>query len=1807
MPFRPPTVDEALQYSPLSSIVPFCPSIIPFPSAGPPSSSAIFTTQEERRSARRALDSFNTDNGSTHSTSARLQKTLQDLQQLLNAEELTQFNFKSAPHFAGNPNDRNAPLSLNGAPKTKELQLGQLAKMVLNNTNISFRYPTPVSPTKTSRKQDTSNRAPQQPPPKLQPQVIIRNEASSKQNPAIQSSPNIKFTHQQSPAELSIVRPAVIIPGLPSSSQREEYETFPHIDAHDAFSKKRKREDVAADNEPLALSYDQRQKADAAVNSLRGLLQDIFEAEDQYQPDTSGFMSSNAANFFTPNPTGESERPVLVHSIQTRLESAVQKVISAGRIATIPVDYLSRVQRLCESSITAVNDSSLAIGAEWSDSDIEEWLARISVTENGLQAAKIMLRVMTAGREEKQIYSEDHLQAVITILKHVLQTCLVPIVEARSTDGGSDIFKLASVQKKSITTLLQVCGRVLRLLGDLIIKVDVMDHAITSVEYISTMLIFVENAHSEKDSALGIQRFELVRRIAMDVLAKIFARYEDQRTFIFDEILTSLEKLPVTRQSARQFKMIDGKPIQLVSALLMRLIQTSATRSIKDKKKTSQNLTEGDEDEDSTSEADENTPSKRTRPTNSGCNDSLQSLSGIVKRLHDDTLKNASYLVNFMVQRALGATKTGDQPYRNLLDIFIEDFLSVLGSPDWPAAEILLRTLLSVMTHLVQSDKFAVPAKNMALDLMGLMGSGISDLKMHVKQTTRALDTSQSELSARLIRLSEEVLEDKVNETDILEFEGPHRIVLEYLQLLARDDDPQLQSAQGCHITLWAKHVCNLLEADDGIDDYERSTLKSLEKQLKHMILDPKWLAAEYEFEPVSTVQGRLAAGITTLRMPFCKYLTSIFRMLLSSMTSSHATMKSRSLKSVVQLLEKDPDILDDDVVQRIIRLTYDSSPLVRDSALMILGKCLTWKPDVERKNLDKIIARAGDAAIGVRKRAMKILKDIYLRNEGKDVKSAIADALLQRVKDLDESVAELARQTFEEIWISPFHESTKVDPVKMKLALQNQVSLIVRTVQRGESVLSVLEALLQNVLSNTSKHAAANFKICKDMVAVMFDGVIDSDELPDKPAQAHILQTLTIFAKANPKLFTGEQLESLQPYTQNIEQSDNLLVYRSVLIIFRHVFPSLTSYQTSFLSTVQGALMKYIAKMGKMELNEIAQCLWIINGVLKDTAERLVRLVCSVIAGIDKEKTKSPLDDATTKKIVRYLTILGYFGKSCDFESHVDLFKAKMPGWKGTTVAGLIVDTICPFTRQKHPHTLREQAFESLGMMCQSWPKQFLRSDVTTAFDLVFVNNDSKLERIVLSQFSGFFALEEKRSETGAEIAVGEGAVHGTERLGISLVANDNDGVSTFIAQRFLTHIVRIALGTSDELALTATQIIVSINRQGLVHPKECGPALIALETSPDPAISKIAFQEHRSLHHKHETMFEKEYMKAVSQAFDYQRDVLHDTFGATTQPFTSKLHLLFEVLKTGNSKVRKKFLSNLCERINFELPKLSSKGEPPSSLLYARFCIQNLAFFDYARVDEILHLVSCLEKVVTGTGTVVAHAIETEILGIRLDPEPHLSQQVPATSTPNTQATILLKVESDIVRPEPFIKNTVNEAQLRHLTTATMILSMIWETRTFLRRLWGLHKQRDGKSNSKTTIKDLNRAPTKAPGVTGDKYWERISEIMNALDSPDAMMAQCKTFAELLAVDNELKVASEDDEEAELARAAAGYETPSDDENGGENVLPSGGARGRKRKGSMSAAGTPKKAKKAGTGKPRVRPRKNRSGSSVTPEGDG
>lgn len=867
--------------------------------------------------------------------------------------------------------------------------------------------------------------------------------------------------------------------------------------------------------------------------------------------------------------------------------------------------------------------------------------------------------------------------------------------------------------------------------------------------------------------------------------------------------------------------------------------------------------------------------------------------------------------------------------------------------------------------------------------------------------------------------------------------------------------------------------------------------------------------------------------------MGFSKAFDTIFKVLLNSITSDQAKVRSRSLKSVITMLEKDPSLLDRDssVMRVVLKCATDASPMVRDSALSLIAKCIALKPTLEEEGCRAILACAADATAGVRKRCITILKDMFFRTIRKDLKLAMLDNLLQRTGDFEEAVAVQARQTIEEIWFMPF--VTTIDNLndnpKSKVALAEQTSLIVSLVQRSETVTETLGSFLRKVVSDSPKTSNQAFKVCKAMVANMFDRLIDDSGSSEKPDHQALLQTITIFAKSSAKLFNTEQLQALHPYIGHLVTADDLFIFRSVVVIYRCVLPHISSAHNTFLKDVQNDLFKSVAKLARSELNEVMACLWTINGVLQNT-DRLVKLTISVLKGINQAKGVDLTDAGKVDLLNRarsYIRIAGCVGRHCDLDKFEPHFKKAFPTWTGGSVAGLLADFILPFVQANQPLELRTMALESLGSICQSWPAQFSREAPRKVISSIFKEDNASLHNIILRAFADFFAIHEGKQEKLVQPQADTTDPEATTRLGGSLKASDNDGAAALIAQHFLQDMLRIAYSSQDAYALTAIELISSINRQGLVHPKECAGVLVSLETSTIPAIAKIAYDTHKMLHQQYESMFEREYMRAIQDAFAYQRDVVGDSTGALTRPYTAKLAPLFEIIKISNSKYQKKFLANLCSKVKFDLKALDVTGNPPQHLLLARFVCQNLAFFEYAQLAELLPTITCMERIVSSNGTIVAHAIETEIFPPRLDaPAVQPMAQPAMQEVPGPVAT------SDAI-PQPSPENAVKPYLLRQLATAAGILTMLWETRSHLRRQYGVNMRH---SDNKVNIKELNKAPTKVHGVTGDRYWEAISNNMACLDSEENMLQQCRTFATLLSIDDELKVPNGEDEEGDL-----------------------------------------------------------------------
>ena len=918
--------------------------------------------------------------------------------------------------------------------------------------------------------------------------------------------------------------------------------------------------------------------------------------------------------------------------------------------------------------------------------------------------------------------------------------------------------------------------------------------------------------------------------------------------------------------------------------------------------------------------------------------------------------------------------------------------------------------------------------------------------------------------------------------------------------------------------------------------------------------------------------------------MGFCRQLDYILKILLDSITSEQISVRTRSLKSVEKMLEGDPSILDRarNVKILISNCANDISPMVRDSALTLIGKCITLRPVLEQEFVKIILKLTDDAAVGIRKRSMKMLKDIYLRNADQNVKTVVGSSLLQKIQDIDANVVDLARQTFEDIWLSPFWgvPDLAAASAQIKMDMKQQLRMIVDTVRRGEKVAGVLVQLLKAILSKDAKNAASNLKVCKYLVATAFDMMIDNLQAAERLEQRHISQTLTVFALANAMLFTPDQLQSLQPYINNISGKDDLEVFRSIVIIFRCTLPIQSSVQHKMLQDIQRPLIQSVPKLGRAELNEVAECLWTLNGTLQNT-DQLSRLMISVLSNLHKMRGIDLSQIAhvdNLKRVKRYIQIAGCFGAHCNFEGQIQKIQASLAWKKTRTVAELIVESMIPFTAISQPLSLKVEAFESIGLICQSWPYQFTQEHISNSFQNVLRTGEPKLQNIVLSSFREFFAKLDRQAE--AKQGQPSEGVNGVaqEKLGVSMTANESDGASALIAQQFLPDVLRIALASQNESALAATEVIASVNRQGLVHPKESGPALVALETSKNPAIADIAFQEHRLLHQQHESMFEREYMRAIQEAFKYQRDIVGNAVGFTSNPYASKLSAMFEIIKSSKTKYQKKFLSNFCSKIDFDVSKIDPSETPPRVLQFSRFLTENLAFFEYGRIDELLHTIACMEKIVADTGSGIAHSISTEVFKLTVEsmpqaPAPGLSQG-PDSNEVATQ--------------------TVDPSRLYQLTTAAIILSSLWEARTYLRRLYGQNASQQGReSKIKPGAKDLNKVPSRTQGVTGDKLLTSIAEKIQSLGNEESMKGQCKDFVELLSVDSEVKVAAEDEESPER------FQTPSGDDE--QDTPMSGRSQGLKRKSSVSTAGTPMKKKK---GRPSMTRRK--SGKSVGSDED-
>lgn len=623
--------------------------------------------------------------------------------------------------------------------------------------------------------------------------------------------------------------PILQIKPKPVSGRREDYTKYDSIN-NPSLSQGRP-EEQGFSGAISSLKPQEREIADRKIQDFRSFIATLSEDKEELE----------GSDHFVTVPTHDGDFTVLKSKTMDTISDKMTSLANLGRFSAVPVKVVMQTQSLLQPGIMmATKNASFSPEAEAS-----EWSDSIEAARAALKASKMVLDTMIEGRDDHHLRREEIIDMTVDLLKFVKDACIIPVLQARRS--AEDIFNIALGLRKELQTILRLCGSVLSRFASLIGKYKLSDRAVNTLEYLAQDLVMEQNSESEKDSIFTIQKFELFRQKAVDVLAEIFAQHSEQQNSILNGILSNLEKLPDKKASARQFKSARGASIMTISALFMRFVQVAATnREAQSKIDTSSHADAASEDE--ASDYEPGAASSKRRKRN-------EKPSQLADNLFKKAQQIAHVIATSLVDRASNVSKTGDKPFRNLLDLFIEDFCNVLGSPEWPAADMLLQQLTIRMEVILQDNaaaKQSVVDKDMALSALSRIGCGILDLKQRAKSLKREeLDVTQSEISSKLGQLIDEAMIDdikeRVNNVDLLAFEGPYRMVIEslpdYLELHSSLDDPRLRSVSGYHITAWFAALNRVFPQKTEDTESYPLVVDNVRRHLESMIVDPAWLS----------------------------------------------------------------------------------------------------------------------------------------------------------------------------------------------------------------------------------------------------------------------------------------------------------------------------------------------------------------------------------------------------------------------------------------------------------------------------------------------------------------------------------------------------------------------------------------------------------------------------------------------------------------------------------------------------------------------------------------------------------------------------------------------------------------------------------------------------------------------------------------------------------------------------------------------------------------------------------------------------
>ncbi|GAA5903419.1 hypothetical protein JCM8208_001915 [Rhodotorula glutinis] len=1386
-------------------------------------------------------------------------------------------------------------------------------------------------------------------------------------------------------------------------------------------------------------------------------------------------------------------------------------------------------------------DSQRTVTASSGDSywDVESRLASTEASlrdlSDALLALRIALEILTLPGVSlpKHLFSSEYLLGVVSSLRRAIDACLVPILEAPATSPLAELATTRARDKVAEVTDALVAGT--QALAALVKAEDLGDELVIALAYLSLEPFFHEaplattaaaRAAAARDPSPAVNAVKGLRLASLAVVQAVYARYADQRAWIVEEVLSNLGKAEsatgtaAAKKAARRgIRIRTGATIQTASALLLHLVQAcpaDLASQVRKKlaKPTSSNggITTGGGDvemEDDLGLGTRMLGHGEAQPGGDDEGDALSSVQKLLSGALDMSNKAARTIVGFLLQRAAKAGKTtgasADTEYRAVFDHLVADLLATLHLAEWPGSEVLLTVLCRSMMATLADSKSTHESNSLkviALEHIGVIAA-------RIRNDLSAASTGLKSLREAAIEGDDDTLEKTIL---------AHKSVIEHLV--------KAENAPGT-----AEGAANFSRAQLALD-----ALQALPHSSEASAVHDRLVALVGEVwtdEQVEDVFGPSADDsqprIDALALELWRFsiLANLYQPILTRIVdaseSAQMGQRAKALRAISLVVAQDPDLFNQDNIRRSIEnRMLDSSPMVRDASIELVGKYVVTRPDLAVQYLPRLGERISDTGLGVRRRVIKLLRVLYHVVATEEHKVDISRKLVYRVLDEDDGIKDLAIDALEDVWFSTSSKIAARDSVD---SLAQLASIITQTAGVfKERPPPVDEALRLIMAKHAEKGTEPPLERLKLIMESLINGLVEDERDMDVVAG---IKTVFLLSSVDANLLSTAKATLLLPFLKSAATPDEQIISDYLLRIFRAAVVAMPKSATKFGRDLQAALMPMLNKPthNVSILQGVVACFCaVVHGQTQDFATMLRAFVAS-LKRLQQEAHKL-MNPETAKTVqLRTLPVLCYMAallcEHGDFdrlrEEQLEI-KSSIDELTPNSVAELTYSTLIRVYNLSLPAQIQSTVLTSLGFVYRAHPTLMLHQASTAIIDAIFESAAPQMHHQILRIIQDFLASQERAVAVAAALPVDKKrkkTVNGVkmEELVGNVEGFADSGVASAISQRYLKRIIASSLSPNPSLQRLGLDLLSTIARSGFSHPITLAPTLVALTASADAALANKAYATLAVLHQKHASLLVTRFLEPARAAHTFALTAVGEgetLRGYRGEPPESLLGRWYSLLHKEKRQVQLDYLKTLARSFELEIGSACSSAD----VSFFRFLAEALSTFDYKRTEEPLLVVSLLNSALAVAGMQVLHALEQDLEG---------GGGLMASASPSKKALV-----------DDLAANNVERAPSADLARQSLVLGLALLLRDHLKRLYSLSdaklaKYIVGKKNAMGDKATSRHAD--APVALGADGYTRMPLVLvhPEMDGGEERCSQRATFMRLVAEDGTIAAMDE------------------------------------------------------------------------------